>query len=475
MKALLVLALAFTGAPATEDPSSYIVVLDRGVTTAHMPGKVERTFTHALHGYEVTMTPSAARRLAAQPGIASVEPNLTVHIGPLATQPNPPSWGLDRIDQRNLPLDKSYTAPNNASNVHAYILSTGIRTTHTDFGGRAIHGRDTVDNDNDATDCHGHGTFMAGVVGGANHGVAKGVNLVAMRILNCQGSATYAQVIAGVDWVTANARRPAVAFLPVGGGANNAVDTAVRNSIASGVSYVLSSGSGDSCTSSPGRVTEGITVDGSNASDAVMPSSASGSCIDLFAPGMSITSTWWTTDAATNTISGGSPAGAHAAGVAALIVSANPTWTAAQVHARIVADATPGVLTSVPPGAPNRLLYVKNGACDGTQNVNVNIPDHPGAAVFSDVVIGCAGVAQAASRVEVHIVHTFVGDLTVDLVAPDGSVYRLHNRTGGSVDNIHQTYVVNLSAEARLGTWRLRAQDHAGSDVGYIDSWTVTL
>lgn len=489
MKTLLaaaVLVLSGAAVPATEDPASYLVVLNDGATAPQLPGHVERSFTHALRGYEITMTPAQSRRLARHPAVASVQRNEIVTFdlggagqkegpGTLGTQPNPPSWGLDRIDQRNLPLDKSFTYPNTAFNVHAYIMSTGVRTTHADFEGRATHGWDTIDNDGDATDCNGHGTYVAGLVGGAEHGVAKEVNLVAMRILNCTGSASYSQIIAGIEWVTANAVRPAVAVLPIGGGPSDALDTAVRNSIASGISYTLVAGS-DSCYYSPGRVPEGITVDGTTANDSVLLSAGSGACIDLFAPGGNITSTWHTSDTATNTLSGGSPATGFTAGAAALILSAHPTWSAAQVHDKIVADATPDVLTGVPPEAPNLLLYVDNGSCGGTNQTDIPIPDFPGPAVYSSITVtGCSGNASAAGLVEVHIVHTFIGDLSVHLIAPDGSVYRLHNRTGGSSDNLDHTYSLNLSSESGNGTWRLRVRDHARHDTGYIDSFTLTL
>lgn len=464
-----------TSAAAPVPEASYIVVLqDSTGPVAHYTMTKGHVFTKALNGFEAKMSPATASRLARDPAVAYLAPNETHQIEPLGTQPNPPSWGLDRIDQRALPLDKSYTFPNTASNVHAYVMTTGVRITHTDFGGRAIHGWDTVDNDGDASDCNGHGTYTAGIVGGAAHGVAKGATLVAMRIVNCSGAGTTAQIIAGIDWVTANAVKPAVAVLPIGGGINTALENAVRNSIASGISYATGSGS-VSCSSSPGRMPEVLNVDGSNSSDAVLPSAGSGSCIDLFAPGGAILSTWWTSDTATATISGGTPAAAHTAGVAALVVSANPAWTAQQVHDKVIADATVGVLTGVPVGAPNRLLFVDNG-CRASNDTNVPIPDYPGAAVFGSVTIaGCSGNASATSTVEVHIIHTWIGDLTVDLLAPDGSIYRLHNRTGGSADNIHRTYTVNLSSELRNGTWRLKVQDHARADVGYLDSWTVKL
>ncbi|HEX6682336.1 MAG TPA: S8 family serine peptidase [Candidatus Limnocylindrales bacterium] len=496
------LALGSTGAPvaapageilgaggAQAIPGSYIVVMKGDAGKANLAsfygGTIERVFDKALNGFEVTMPEPAARRLAADPAVAYVQRNGTVSIDPgvLGTQPNPPSWGLDRIDQRNLPLDASYTFPNLASNVHAYILSTGIRTTHADFGGRAIHGRDTVDNDNDATDCNGHGTAVAGIVGGNAHGVAKGVTLVAVRMLNCAGSASIAQVIAGVDWVTGNAVKPAVAVLVAGGPANVAFDTAVRNSIASGVTYTVTSGSSgsDACNFSPAGVTEAITVAGTDINDSKHSPSNFGPCLDIFAPGVAVTTTWYTSDTATVTLSGSSFATAHAGGVAALIASPNPAWTPQRVRDEMIADATPGVVVNPGTGSPNLLLYVDNGGtappgCMGTNQNNVSIPDYPAAAVSSAITIsGCTGNAPATSAVQVDIVHPFRGDLVIDLLAPDGTAYRLQSRSADSGDDIHTTYAVNLSSEPRNGAWRLRVRDRRAGNTGFIDGWSVTM
>ena len=303
-----------------------------------------------------------------------VQRNGIVSIEPLGTQPNPPSWGLDRLDQRMLPLDASYTYPNTASNVHAYILSTGILTTHADFGGRAVHGRDTVDNDNDATDCNGHGTAVAGIVGGTAHGVAKGVTLVAMRMLDCAGAGDFGQVIAAIDWVTANAVKPAVGVLVAGGPTDTAYNAAIRNSIASGITYtvVAGSSSSDACQFSPGSVTEAITVAGTDMNDAKHPPSNFGTCLDIFAPGVLVTTTWFTSDTATIKLSGTSFATAHAGGVAALILSANPTWTPQQVRDKMVADATPGMVGNPGAGSPNVLLFVDNTA--GRRRARAPIP-----------------------------------------------------------------------------------------------------
>lgn len=465
---------------------SYIVVMKSGGAdvAAKYGGRVGHIYSRALKGFEVSMPEAAARRLAADPDVAYVQRNgiFSLDAEILGTQPNPPSWGLDRIDQRNLPLDASYTFPNTASNVHAYILSTGIRTTHVDFGGRAVHGRDVVDNDNDATDCNGHGTSVAGIVGGTAHGVAKDVTLVAVRMLNCSGSASTAQVIAGVEWVTANAVKPAVGVLVAGGPTNTAYNAAVLNSINSGVTYTVISGSSASnaCQFSPGGVTEAITVAATDINDNKHSASNFGTCLDIFAPGIAVTTTAFTSDTATVTISGTSFATAYAGGVAAIILSANPTFTPQQVRDRMVADATPGVVINPGTGSPNLLLFVNNAGapprCTGTNANNVTIPDSPAAAVTSAILVsGCTGNAPAASEVEVNIIHPFRGDLVIDVLAPDGTAYRLQSLNPDSGDDIHTTYVVNLSSEPRNGNWRLRVRDRRVFNTGFIDSWSLRL
>lgn len=371
------------GATAVAD--SYIVVfkdsaVGRGrvaeaaqkVASRH-GGAVARTYTAALRGFEVKAKAKAAARIAADPAVAWVEQNHTVSI--TGTQSPTPSWGLDRIDQRALPLNNSYTYPNLATNVRAYIIDTGIRTTHNDFGGRATWGTNTVDTNN--TDCHGHGTHVAGTVGGTAYGVAKGAQLVAVKVLNCQGSGTNAGVISGVDWVTANAVKPAVANMSLGGGANTSLDTAVRNSINSGITYGLAAGNdsgGNACNTSPARTAEGITVGSTTNTDARSSFSNIGTCLDIFAPGSSITSAWNTSDTATNTISGTSMATPHVVGAAALVASANPSWTAQQVRDYLVNNATSNVVTNPGTGSPNKLLYVVN---DGTPTNDFSISVSP--------------------------------------------------------------------------------------------------
>ncbi|MFI8517116.1 S8 family serine peptidase [Streptomyces sp. NPDC085481] len=341
---------------------SWIVVLKDGSTRAADLGVTPKhEYRSVLKGFSATMSRSRAAALAADPRVAYVEQNATVRIADTQTGA---TWGLDRIDQRDLPLSTTYTYDTTASNVTAYIIDTGIRTSHSEFGGRASVGTDTVGGGQNGQDCQGHGTHVAGTVGGAKYGVAKGAKLVAVRVLDCNGSGTTAGVIAGVDWVTANAVKPAVANMSLGGGANTSLDDAVKRSIASGVTYAIAAGNGNflglpakACNYSPARVPEAITVGATDSADKRASFSNYGTCVDLFAPGVSITSAWKDGDTATNTISGTSMATPHTAGVAALYLAAHPTATPAQVSTALVDNATSGKVQDPRTGSPNKLLH----------------------------------------------------------------------------------------------------------------------
>ena len=318
-------------------------------------GQVLAVYKHALLGFAAKLPPQAAEALTHDPRVESVEEDGVVSA--TTTQTNPP-WGLDRIDQRNRPLDSQYNYTPTGAGVHAYIIDTGIRTTHTQFGGRASVAYDSMGGN--GQDCNGHGTHVAGTVGGSTYGVAKGVTLHAVRVLDCQGSGTDSTVIAGVDWVTANRITPAVANMSLGGGASAALDTAVQNSINAGVTYAIAAGNDygvDACTESPGRVAAALTVGSTTSTDAKSDFSNIGTCVDIFAPGSSILSSWSTSDTATNTISGTSMATPHVTGVAALYLQNNPTASPATVANQIITTATTNHLTGIGTGSPNRLLY----------------------------------------------------------------------------------------------------------------------
>ena len=307
------------------------------------------------------MSDKEAAKLAADPRVQYVEEDSVVTIDTTQTGA---TWGLDRIDQRNLPLDGNYTYNTTASNVHAYIVDTGILTSHSQFGGRASVGVDEVGDGQNGIDCNGHGTHVSGTVGGSTYGVAKGVSLVAVRVLNCQGSGTNSGVIAGVNWVAQNAIKPAVANMSLGGGASQALDDAVTGAVNAGVVFCVAAGNGDSlgnpqdaCTTSPARAAAAITVSATDNTDTKASWANYGTCVDIFAPGVNITSSWYSSTTATNTISGTSMATPHTCGAAALYLAGNTTATPAAVASALTTNATSGVVKSPGTGSPNRLLY----------------------------------------------------------------------------------------------------------------------
>ncbi|GIF08451.1 S8 family peptidase [Actinoplanes siamensis] len=348
---------------ATAVDGSYLVTLKSDVDparagrlAARYGGTVDRVFGHAIEGYTARLTARQAARLAADPSVAAVEADQTVRIAD--TQSSAP-WGLDRSDQRALPLSGTYTyGPSTGTTV--YVIDTGIRITHQDFGGRASYGYDAVEGDSVAQDGNGHGTFVAAVAAGNTYGVAKSANVVGVRVLDNNGSGTTAGVIAGIDWVTAHAAAGrSVANLSLGGGASSTLDAAVRRSIAAGIPYAIAAGNSgaNAGTTSPARVTEALTVGATSSTDARASWSNYGSVLDLFAPGVTITSAWRTSDSATYTGSGTSFSSPHVAGAAALYLTAHPGASVATVNAAIVGAATTGVVTGPGSGSPNRLLY----------------------------------------------------------------------------------------------------------------------
>lgn len=339
-------------------------VIDVAAEVAESRGiGVDLAFERALQGFVVSGKRENIQALLADPRVAWIEQDAVVRAG--ATQAGAP-WGLDRSDQRALPLGGSYVYTGTASNVRAYVVDTGILATHADFGGRVSGGFTAIADGRGTNDCNGHGTHVAGTIGGATHGIAKAVRLVPVRVLDCAGSGTVSGVIAGVDWITANHVKPAVANLSLGGGASAALDTAVANSIAAGVTYVVAAGNSnlDACTGSPARVAAAVTVGASDAADARAAFSNFGGCLDLFAPGVSILSTWHTATTATATLNGTSMASPHVAGAAALLLSATPTAGPATIAGALVSGATTNRVSNPGTGSPNRLLYVAAPSVD---------------------------------------------------------------------------------------------------------------
>jgi subtilisin family serine protease len=352
-------------------PDAYIVVFRNEVTD--VDGEIQRIgqqfgisasyrYHYAIKGFAARMAPAAVEALRNNPAIQYIEQDQIAHA--VATQPNP-TWGLDRVDQRSLPLSNSYTYNQTGAGVKVYIIDTGIRFTHVEFGGRAATGYDAINIGGTAADDNGHGTHVSGTVGGTTYGVAKTVSLVAVKVLNSGGSGSYSQVIAGVDWVTGDhTSGPAAANMSLGGPVSTALDDAVRASIADGVTYCVSAGNSAAnvSTQSPADVAEAITVAASSISDAWASFSNFGAGVDIIAPGVSITSSWNTTDNATNTISGTSMASPHVTGAAALYLETNPGASPATVASALVANGTSGAISGVPSGTVNLLLYTLLGA-----------------------------------------------------------------------------------------------------------------
>jgi len=443
-------------------PDSYIVVLKSDVARSEREapsnrplvatlaqelgrahgGNVNAVYQYALKGFAVRLNAKQAEALADDPRVDYVEADQVVEA--FASQ-SPATWGLDRVDQRDLPLNNTYTYNQTGQGVHAYIIDTGIRASHQEFAGRIGNGFSSVGDANGTNDCHGHGTHVAGTTGGTTYGLAKQVTLHAVRVLNCQGSGTNAGVISGVDWVTQNHVNPAVANMSLGGGASSALDQAVANSITAGVSYAIAAGNSnaDACTTSPAR---GATTN----TDARSSFSNFGTCLDIFAPGSNITSAWNTSDSATNTISGTSMATPHVTGALALYLETNPTASPAAASQALRDNSTLNKVTSPGTGSPNRLLYSLFGSGpppgDTTPpSTSITSPAN-GSTVSGTITVG----ANASDNVGVTRVELYVDNVL--LSSDTSSPYQFSWNTTAATNGGHSLQTKAYDAAGNVGS-----------------------
>jgi Tol biopolymer transport system component len=443
-------------------PNSYIVVLKDeaaagGVRTpaaqlshAH-GGRLAAIYEHALKGFSVQLSEAAAQALARHPSVAYVEEDGIVETA--ATQTNAP-WGLDRIDQRDLPLDGTFTYANSGAGVHAYVIDSGIRTTHQEFGGRASVAFDNVGDSQNGEDCFGHGTHVASVIGGQTFGVAKGVQLYAVRVFSCSNLSTVTKVVEGIDWVTGNHDSPAVALLSVSTGPSTALDTAVYNGMDAGVAFVLAAGNlnVDASTKSPGRVEEALTVGATDASDVRASFSNYGWVLDVFAPGVDIEGASIFSDTDTILRSGTSMAAAHVAGNVARYLSGNPQTTPWEIYDGVIGNSSPGRVINEGLDSPNLLLYRPNGYI-GFETAR----DRSGSEIY---------LMNADGSGPTRLTYSLSRDLTPS-VSPDGtkivfaSDRHLNNGLGGTVySNAFEIYVMNID-----GTNVQRLTNNTSDDV----------
>lgn len=449
-------------------------------------GKVLRTYEHSIHGFLANMSEAEARRLLSDPRVAYVQENGLIHVS--ATQTNA-TWGIDRIDQRDLPRDSSYTYNVDGTGVHAYIIDTGIRLTHTEFTGRTGNGYDFIDNDSDPTDCHGHGTHVSGTVGGTTWGVAKKVTLHGVRVLDCTGYGNDAQVIGGIDWVAANHIKPAVANMSLGDVGIQAIDDATERLIAAGVTTVVAAGndSANACNYSPARAPNAITVGSTTSTDARSSFSNYGTCVDIFAPGSSITSASNSGNSSSTSMSGTSMASPHVAGAAALYLSANPTATPAQVRDALVNNATPNKVTSPGTGSPNKLLYtlfITGGGSGDTTPPTTSITSPAGGATLS----GTASLSASAtdnvgvSRVEFYAGTALLGTATAspysiswNTTTVANGTYSLTTKAYDAANNVGTSATVSVTVNNGTGSCAINEQLllNAGFESGNT-GWTTS-
>ncbi len=481
------LALAPAGAQAAGSQSDYIVLYKTGANlTAKVQSEeargndVQDVFRSAVKGFVAPLDAADVARLRTRSDVLLVEKDKPVRA--LSAGPRSglaASWGLDRIDQRTLPLNGQISTSENGFGITAYIIDTGIRADHNEFGGRVTVGFDAIGDGQNTNDCNGHGTHVAGTVGGATYGVAPQVSLVAIRVLNCSGSGSTSGVIGGIDWATANhaAGVPAVANMSLGGGYSVALNTATQNAITDGISFAVAAGNSnaDACNFSPASTPNAITVGSTSSNDARSSFSNWGSCIDIFAPGSSIKSAWNTSSTATNTISGTSMAAPHVAGAAALILSGSLSSTPAQVATALTAASTTGVVTDPGTGSVNRLLFT--GAASVPQPPPPTPPTAPANDNFANAVTlsslaAVTGTTVAATHESGEPNHASSGaaaSIWYSWTAPADGTLALSTRGSG-----YDTLLAAYTGSAVSGLTQRAANNNAGGGLWSQVSFGVT-
>ncbi|MEO3809556.1 S8 family serine peptidase [Sphaerisporangium sp. B11E5] len=496
-------ALAVTGTPAGEIrgaggadvvPGSYIAVLRDGAATrsgdvaalaARYGGTVAGEYRHALRGFSVKTSEDGARRLAADPAVAYVERNRIVRATgepeTSAAQPNPP-WTLDRLDRRSPELDRTYQymTTSDGTGVRAYVIDSGVRITHQDFGGRAEYGWDTIGHDPVADDCTGHGTHVAGTIAGTTYGVAKDVRVVAVRILSCEGHGTLDSFLQGIDWVADNAVRPAVVNASVGGTSSGAVRAAVRGLVARGIPFVAAAGNdnGDACAVSPANTAEAITVGSATAQNRKADSSNYGRCLDIFAHGVDVTSAGHETDTQAVVLSGTSMAAPHVTGVAARYLDDHPLATPDEVALALNRNAS-DVMQQPGLHSPLELLHASVGRQPDTDctvnpaaNNNVGIPDIGTAHSIIQISTCDGALFYGEVRVKMGILHPHPEHLRISLVTTGGDTVLLKNL--GQPLSSGQMFTTPVEGAPRDGFWKLKVEDlHTGDVTGQIDHWNI--
>jgi subtilisin family serine protease len=341
---------------------------------------VDKVFGNLMTGFSVKLSGEQLDALEKDPMVKYIEPDGYVYT--TSTTQSNATWGLDRIVQRNLPLNGTYTYNATGQDVTSYIIDTGVRTDHVEFGGRAQRGFDAFGGNSE--DCNGHGTHVAGTVGGTIYGVAKNTTLVGVRVLDCNGSGTWSGVIAGMDWVAADASGPSVANMSLGGGASTAINDAVARMYDAGVPVIVAAGNGDrrgreqpACNYSPASAPRAYTVGATTSSDAKTSWSNYGDCVDIFAPGASITAAWHTSNTDLRTISGTSMASPHVAGVAALFLQGNSSASPQAVYNFLTETSTKNIVSNSRT-ANNHMLYSLGESSDGGDNGGGDDEDNGG-------------------------------------------------------------------------------------------------